>query len=88
MLIKALEHADKDCFAELNTWIATESFVPEQKIVAVTGINDKIGIKGICKNKMREYYTRAMESLAAVTVAEERKKELKSLMEHQMYREM
>ena len=22
MLIKALEHADKDCFAELNTWIA------------------------------------------------------------------
>lgn len=37
---------------------------------------------------MREYYTRAMESLAAVTVAEERKKELKSLMEHLMYREM
>lgn len=88
MLIKALEHADKDCFAELNTWITAESFVPEQKIAAVTGIYDKIGIKGICKNKMREYYTRAMESLAAVTVAEERKKELKSLMEHLMYREM
>ncbi|MBX9190191.1 polyprenyl synthetase family protein [Bacteroides sp. K03] len=88
MLIKALEHADKDCFAELNTWITAEDFVPEQKIAAVTGIYDKIGIKGICKNKMREYYTRAMESLAAVTVAEERKKELKNLMEHLMYREM
>lgn len=37
---------------------------------------------------MREYYTRAMESLKAVTVAEDKKIELKKLMEHLMYREM
>lgn len=37
---------------------------------------------------MREYYTFAMESLAAVVVAEDRKKELKNLVKLLMYREM
>ena len=37
---------------------------------------------------MREYYTHAMESLAAVDVAEDRKKELKNLVKLLMYREM
>lgn len=88
MLIKALERADKDCFTELNGWITAETFNSEEKIAAVTRVYDKIGIKGICKNKMCEYYTRAMENLKAVTVAEDRKKELKDLMDHLMYREM
>ena len=44
--------------------------------------------RNVCENKMREYYTSAMESLAAVAVAEERKKELKNLVKLLMYREM
>ena len=35
-----------------------------------------------------EYYTLAMESLEAVAVAEEKKKELKNLVKLLMYREM
>ena len=85
MLIKALERADKAQLSELNDWLAAESFSPEEKIAAVTALYNQIGIK---ENKMREYYTRAMESLEAVSVAEEKKKELKSLMKHLMYREM
>ena len=88
MLIKALERADKAQLSELNDWLAAESFSPEEKIAAVTALYNQIGIKAICENKMREYYTRAMESLEAVSVAEEKKKELKSLMKHLMYREM
>lgn len=88
MLIKALERADKDQFAELNSWLTAETYSPEKKIAAVTELYNQIGIKAICENKMREYYTRAMESLEAVSVAEDKKKELKALMKHLMYREM
>ena len=62
MLIKALERADKAQLSVLNDWLAAESFSPEEKIAAVTALYNQIGIKAICENKMREYYTRAMES--------------------------
>lgn len=88
MLIKALERADKAQSAELNEWLAAETYCPEKKIAAVTALYNQIGIKAICENKMREYYTHAMESLEAVSVAEEKKKELKILMKHLMYRNM
>lgn len=88
MLIKALEHADKQQLAGLSGWLNADTFVPDEKIEAVTALYNQIGIRSICENKMREYYTRAMESLSAVSVAVDKKKELKDLMEHLMYREM
>lgn len=88
MLIKALEQADDEQAAELKRWIAAEAFDPEKKIEAVTALYNQMGIRAVCENKMREYYTRAMESLDAVSVAVEKKKELKALMKHLMYREI
>lgn len=88
MLIKALEQADDEQAAELKRWIAAETFDPEKKIEAVTALYNQMGIRAVCENKMREYYTRAMESLDAVSVAVEKKKELKALMKHLMYREI
>lgn len=85
MLIKALERMG--LFCRTQTPGLLRSFVPEHKdrCVAVTRIYDKIGIKGYLQNKMHEYYYPCYgRSLAAVTVAEERK--IKSLMEHLMYR--
>ena len=55
---------------------------------AVTEIYNQLAIRSVCENKMREYYTLAMESLEAVAVAGEKKKELKSLVKLLMYREM
>lgn len=54
----------------------------------MTELYTQIGIKAVCENKMREYYTRAMTSLGAVSVIEDKKSELKKLMKHLMYREM
>lgn len=88
MLIKALEQADEEQAAELKRWIEAEAFDPEKKIEAVTALYNQMGIRAVCENKMREYYTRAMESLDAVSVVVEKKKELKALMEHLMYREI
>ena len=74
--------------AELNRWLNAEAFQPSEKIEAVTEIYNQLNIRNICESKMREYYTFAMESLAAVAVAEDRKKELKNLVKLLMYREM
>ena len=88
MLIKALNRADEKQHAELNRWLNAEAFQPSEKIEAVTEIYNQLNIRNVCENKMREYYTLAMESLAAVAVAEDRKKELKNLVKLLMYREM
>ena len=88
MLIKALNRADEKQHAELNRWLNAEAFQPSEKIEAVTEIYNQLNIRNICESKMREYYTFAMESLAAVAVAEDRKKELKNLVKLLMYREM
>lgn len=88
MLIKALERANPGQLTQLTGWLTAESYISSEKITAVTTLYNEIGIRAICENKMREYYTRAMESLAAVSVAEGKKKELKDLMKHLMIREM
>lgn len=88
MLIKALEHADKEQLQQLEHWINAAEFEPAEKIAAVTGLYNRIGVKGLCENKMVEYSNKAMESLAAVSVADEKKTELGKLIENLMYREV
>ena len=88
MLIKALNRADEKQREELDRWLNADDCQPAEKIEAVTGLYNQLDIRNVCENKMREYYTSAMESLAAVAVAEERKKELKNLVKLLMYREM
>ena len=82
MLIKALEHANADQHNQLNSWINAETFQPAEKIAAVTELYDRIGVKAVCENKILEYSNRAMESLAAVSIAEEKKEELKKIIEN------
>lgn len=74
MLIKALEHANADQHNQLNSWINAETFQPAEKIAAVTELYDRIGVKAVCENKILEYSNRAMESLAAVSIAEEKRR--------------
>lgn len=88
MLIKALERADQRQLSELTDWLTAESYIPTEKIKAVTELYDEIGIRAICEHKMREFYTRAMESLGAVSVGEAKKRALKDIMKHLMYREL
>ena len=88
MLIKALEHANAEQRDQLNGWINAENFQPAEKIAAVTELYDRIGVKEICEDKMSEYSNRAMESLAAVSLAEEKKEELKKIIENLMHREV
>lgn len=88
MLIKALDYANVEQKAQLNNWINAKTFKAEEKIAAVTELYDRIGVKAICENKMAEYSRLAMKSLAAVGVDEEKKEELKRIIENLMHREV
>lgn len=88
MLIKAFEHADDEQLSRLNAWVDACSFELSEKIAAVTDLYNQIGVKELCEKKMAEYCVRAKESLAAVKVADEKKEELKKLMDNLMHREV
>ena len=88
MLIKAFEHADEEQLTRLNAWVDAVAFNPEEKVAAVTELYNRIGVKELCEKKMEEYCERAMESLLAVKVADEKKEELKNLMANLMHREV
>lgn len=88
MLIKAFEHAGNGQLDRLNAWVDADSFDPAEKIAAVTALYNEIGIKELCEKKMAEYCERALESLAAVSVPDTKKVELKNLMTDLMYREV
>lgn len=88
MLIKALEYANKEQATRLAHWIGVADFNPAEKIAAVTDLYNQIGVKALCEKKMVEYNDKAMNSLAAVNVADERKRELDKLIKELMYREV
>ena len=86
--LRLLSAEREEQLEELNRWLNADNCQPAEKIAAVTEIYNQLTIRSVCENKMREYYTLAMESLEAVAVAEEKKKELKNLVKLLMYREM
>lgn len=88
ILIKAKEKANNLQLNELHKWINAVIFEPREKIEAVKAIYDQVGIKAISEQKMNEYFDSAMETLSKVSVEEDKKKELKNLVEYLMYREV
>ena len=88
LLIKAMERAEGERREELMRWLKTERCAPEEKIAAVTRIYDELNVRALCEREMEERYGRAMESLRAVTVAGEKKRELEALARELMRREI
>ncbi len=88
LLIKAFELADPAQRQALDAWIDAETYVPEEKIAAVTALYDEIGVKALCEQLMEAYTEQARASLQAVSVSAERKSELTALMEKLMHREV
>lgn len=88
LLIKALERSDDAQRTGLLKWLQKENYAPEDKIKAVTGLYNTVGVKAVCENKMREYYAKGLEALNKVTVPVEKKQYLKSFAELLLYREM
>lgn len=87
LLIHAFELASTEQRTTLNDWISKKTFVPTEKIKAVTSIYNELHLKEITTVKMQGYYDRAMEHLSNVSVSPEKLTVLKEVSNHLMYRQ-
>lgn len=87
LLIKALELADGDAKNELEKWISSKDFKIDEKVSAVTGIYDRLGIHELADKKIDSYFKKGFAKLNALSCSPKRSAELKlfaeSLIERQ-----
>lgn len=88
LLIKAYEQADEAQLQALNKWIDAASYLPAEKIEAVTKLYNSLSVKACCEEKILYYTNRAKDSLDAIQLPQEKKCELQLLMEKLMDREV
>lgn len=63
LLIKACELASGETKEELDRWINTTEFDPDQKVMSVKAIYDKLNIRKITESKMNEYFDLGFKQL-------------------------
>lgn len=81
MLIKALEGVKGQLKETLSYWLKVQDFKPLEKISAVTEVYNELNIKKACEEKIAEYYALAMMKLDAVNVTDDKKVELKKIVQ-------
>ena len=86
MLINAFIHADENQRKKLTRWITAKTFDREEKIKAVTKLYNDIGIDKLAQEKIAYYFAQSQKYLAAVSVDDARKAELRRYAERLMAR--
>ena len=76
MLINALRHATSEQRAELESWLMSKSFEPNEKIKAVTELYNQVGVRQMAEERINQYFQIALQSLNAVHLPNERKQPL------------
>ena len=77
MLINALQLASGDLRKKLDEWLMAEDFDADKKIDAVRAIYDKVGVADLAREKMQNYFNKAMEALNKVNGKEAMKEDLR-----------
>ncbi|MDI9877585.1 polyprenyl synthetase family protein [Flectobacillus rivi] len=78
MLIEALSSATGETKAQLEHWLSLKDFDPAEKVNAVRGIYDQLGIRQLAEAKINEYFEKAFDLLDSLKVEAERKAELRA----------
>ncbi|MDI9869853.1 polyprenyl synthetase family protein [Flectobacillus roseus] len=78
MLIEALSSATGETKTQLEHWISLKTFDPAEKVNAVRGIYDQLGIRQLAEAKINEYFEKAFDLLDSLKVEAERKAELRA----------
>jgi len=87
LLIKALESADEKSGAELDRWLASTDFDPEEKVRAVTDIYDHLQIRSVTEKKMNGYFDSALKLLEELEARQAEKDALKQFLQQLINRE-
>ena len=72
MLINAFNRADNAQRAELERWIRATDFDRQEKVKAVTGLYDEMGIDRLAQQKIAGYFNESKTYLDRVDVSDER----------------
>jgi geranylgeranyl diphosphate synthase type II len=78
LLIKALELAKGKELSILNQWLNLTDFDSEEKVNAVKGIYNNLGVKILSENTMHTYAQKAMDALEKINTPQENKKVLEA----------
>ncbi|MEQ8924695.1 MAG: polyprenyl synthetase family protein [Fulvivirga sp.] len=81
LLINAIEKSKGKQKTELNKWLNAEMFKPEEKVAAVTGIYNDLGIKELTETKMNHYFETAFSQLKKVNCSLPQRAKLKEFAE-------
>ncbi len=73
---------DESTKLELMNWVNKTDFDEQEKIEAVTGIYNKLGLKQKSESLINEYYNKAVDCLNKIDIPRERKQELYDLAEN------
>lgn len=76
LLIKALETANQNQLAELNSWLHLTNFDTVKKVSAVRNLFDQMEIREKSEQEMNRYAQRALQSLKDLPLAEGQKSQL------------
>lgn len=87
LLINALSRADQRQKAELDSWLSKDQFHHEEKVRAVMGIYDEIGIPKLTRNKMNAYFDKAFALMDQLEGTAEAKEELETFTKKLMKRD-
>ena len=87
MLINAVNRANAEQRAELMRWIEAKEFNRAEKVAAVTRLYDEIGIRQLCEEKINFYFEEGKRLLEQVSVAANRKEQLRQYTNEMMHRE-
>lgn len=86
MLINAFNRADNAQRAELERWVRATDFDRHEKVKAVTGLYDEMGIDRLAQQKIAGYFNESKTYLDRVGVSDERKSELMRYAQRMMKR--
>ena len=78
LLIQALNHANPQQKAELETWLSKTDADPDEKIAAITHIYNSIGIPALTQQCIETLFAESLKSLEQVNLPETRKAALRT----------
>ncbi|MEO8794337.1 MAG: polyprenyl synthetase family protein [Daejeonella sp.] len=87
MLISAKENASGADKINLDKWMNDTHPDTTEKVTAVTGIYNKLGVKKLAENEMRNFAGKALQSLNMVSVDESKKQILQNFAQELLIRE-
>jgi geranylgeranyl diphosphate synthase, type II len=81
LLIQAIGKATGSGKTKLNFWLKATKFRKAEKVEAVTKLYDSLGIPAMTEKKVDQYFKKGFASLAMLSLAGEKKEELKRFTE-------